>query len=292
MTDVLSVITEGCTQLTASSTASEDLVTIGKSITLSIGTCLFVWEGIMQALRKSIDAVKLAQIVFMFMIVYSFVNFYNSSLPGMSYSLKTLVSQGTLAIVKDIGVSNQQTLLDNLTAGLRAMHAPFILVAASVPGIVMAYFVILIMISLIQASAVCVIAYGVVAASVMALLGPLFIPWLLIGKLEWLFWGWFRAYLGFSFYQVVAAAVTFVLSQLFSQLFTPNYISGIVANPLTAITAIPLLAILCVTCVYILFKIPALTGSLFSGHVSGHQDVGQALVSGVMSVAKIAMLAG
>ena len=39
------------------------------------------------------------------------------------------------------------------------------------------------------------------------ILGPIFIPFLLVDKLSFLFWGWLRAFIGFSFYKVVAAAV-------------------------------------------------------------------------------------
>ena len=38
--------------------------------------------------------------------------------------------------------------------------------------------------------------------TIIGLLGPIFIPFLVFDKLDWLFWGWLRAYLGFSFYKV------------------------------------------------------------------------------------------
>ena len=49
------------------------------------------------------------------------------------------------------------------------------------------------------------------------ILGPLFIPFLLVDKLSFLFWGWLRAFIGFSFYKVVAAAVS-----AFSDTFTSS----------------------------------------------------------------------
>ncbi len=46
-----------------------------------------------------------------------------------------------------------------------------------------------------------IIAYGAVASSIVGLLGPIFIPFLVFDKLDFLFWGWLRAFLGFSFLQ-------------------------------------------------------------------------------------------
>jgi ATP-dependent exoDNAse (exonuclease V) alpha subunit len=51
------------------------------------------------------------------------------------------------------------------------------------------------------------------------LLGPIFIPFLVFDKLDWLFWGWLKAYLGFSFYKVVAAATMNVLSHVLTNYY-------------------------------------------------------------------------
>ena len=67
-------------------------------------------------------------------------------------------------------------------------------------------------------------------------LGPVFIPFLLVDKLSFLFWGWLRAFIGFSFYKVVAAAVLNVLGHLY-QLY---YMSLIPLDPVTLVTKLPL----------------------------------------------------
>jgi hypothetical protein len=40
-------------------------------------------------------------------------------------------------------------------------------------------------------SPLAVIAFGLIASAVCALLGPIFVPFFLVPKLDWLFWGWF-----------------------------------------------------------------------------------------------------
>ena len=70
-----------------------------------------------------------------------------------------------------------------------------------------------------EAVAFAVIAYGYVASAVCVLIGPIFIPWFIVPKMDWLFWGWLKAFIGFSFYQVVAAAFVFVFAKVLASMF-------------------------------------------------------------------------
>src|SRR5271156_2215605 len=85
---------------------------------------------------------------------------------------------------------------------------------ASGPGVVKAlmnpyYAIVYVLIQVILAffSAVVsvIVAYGAISTAVVGLLGPVFIPFLVLDKLEFLFWGWLRAFIGFCFYKVLAA---------------------------------------------------------------------------------------
>ena len=76
-----------------------------------------------------------------------------------------------------------------------------------------------VLIALLSALISVIIAYGAVASAVVGLLGPIFIPFLVFDKLEFLFWGWL-GFLGFSFYKVVAAATYQHLSQLLAHYYS------------------------------------------------------------------------
>ena len=69
---------------------------------------------------------------------------------------------------------------------------------------------------MMQAFVFAVIAYGYVATAVCVLIGPIFIPWFIVPKMDWLFWGWFKAFIGFSFYQVLPAAFIFIFAKVLS----------------------------------------------------------------------------
>ena len=39
-----------------------------------------------------------------------------------------------------------------------------------------------------------IIAYGAIGATIIGLLGPVFIPWMVFEKTDFLFWGWLKAF--------------------------------------------------------------------------------------------------
>lgn len=61
-------------------------------------------------------------------------------------------------------------------------------------------------------------AFGFVAQAILVLLGPVFIPFLLFHPLSFMFWGWFRSLLQYSFYPLVSAAFSSVLCTFFINL--------------------------------------------------------------------------
>ena len=87
-------------------------------------------------------------------------------------------------------------------------------------------------------------------------------------KTDFLFWGWLKAFLGFEFYKVVAAATMSIVSHLLITYLTSGAMN--VASPQSLITLMPALLMLCFIACFVLFKIPTMTASLFSGHTGGH----------------------
>ncbi len=69
------------------------------------------------------------------------------------------------------------------------------------------YVIVTVLLAAAQAVAIVVIAYGFIATAVCVLVGPIFVPFFIVPKLEWLFWGWLRCFLQYAFYQVIASAV-------------------------------------------------------------------------------------
>ena len=82
------------------------------------------------------------------------------------------------------------------------------------PYTLLCTYTVQIVLSILTALIAVIIAYGAIGATIIGLLGPVFIPWMVFGKTDFLFWGWLKAFLGFEFYKVVAAATMSVMSHL------------------------------------------------------------------------------
>jgi hypothetical protein len=87
-------------------------------------------------------------------------------------------------------------------------------------------------------------------------------------KTDFLFWCWLKAFLGFEFYRVVAAATMSVISHLLISYLTSGGMN--IDDPKNLIYLMPSLLMLCFIASFVLFKIPTMTASLFSGHTGGH----------------------
>ena len=94
------------------------------------------------------------------------------------------------------------------------------------------------------------------------MLGPMFIPFFIVPKMEWLFWGWLKSLMQYAFYPVVANAYIFVFGQMlihFVDGAPPGYTGAKVA-----LLFFPLLLML-IAFTYGIVMIPSLVSSLFSG---------------------------
>ena len=277
---LLNFIAQQCQSLTASTAPSIDA--IGLRIVLSLATIMLVWFGIQEALASAQggQGFNMARFLNFFMLIsfaYMFVKYYDSSIPGIGYSLKGFISQGTTSLAQTIGQDGIQSMFQSIDAALAKSGPGMAMFTA--PYLLFAYISTQIGLSVLSAIAAVILAYGAVAGTIIGILGPIFIPFLIIEKLEFLFWGWFKAYLSFAFYKVVAAATMSILGHLFI-----TYYANLTdfTNPLTLIKNLPLLIVLVVVNVFLILKIPAITASIFSGSSSGH-DAGMGAITGAIT---------
>lgn len=266
---VLNWITQGCDTLT--STASPSIDALGLHICIALATIMLVWFGVQEALSSAQGGpgFNMAKFLNFFMLItfaYVLVRFYDSSIPGIGYSLRGFINGGAQYLVSVIG-NDSVTIIQNTLSKAQSNSGPGIVKALMSPYYALVYVIIQLLIATLTAVVSAIVAYGAVASTVIGLLGPVFIPFLVFDKLEFLFWGWLRAFIGFCFYKVLAAAVLSILGHLLAQYYTQ-----IVAfsDPGNMVKELPLLILLVLVNIYILFKVPALTMSLFSGSTGGH----------------------
>src|SRR5271155_3472020 len=262
-------IAQACQSLAA--TVAPSITAMGIRIVLALATIVMVWFGVQEALASAHGGpgFSIGRFLNLFMLLtfaYAMVNYYDTSIPGLGFSIKSFVDGGTINLVNLIGSDGSTTMLNEIHAA-SSKTGPSLLTSIMSPYYSIVYFVVQFLLALLAAVVSAILAYGAIAATIIGLLGPLFIPFLVFDKLDWLVWGWLKSYLGFSFYKVVAAAAMNVLSHVLTSYYVQ--LGQSVSDPSLIVQTLPLLILLVLVNVYILFKIPAITQSLFSGHTSG-----------------------
>ena len=267
--DFLILIKNGCDNLTA--TVSPSVDSLGLHMVIALATIMLVWFGVQEALASAqggpgFNVAKFLNFFLLITFAYCFVRFYDGTIPGIGYSLKGFISGGTSSLVDYIGNDSTQEVQDTIRTALAQvgdMSPSF-----TEPYKLLCSYTVQIVLSILTALIAVIIAYGAIAATIIGLLGPVFIPWMVFSKTDFLFWGWLKAFLGFEFYKVVAAATMSVMSHLLISYLTSGAMN--VNSPEKLVTLMPALLMLCFIAGFILLKIPAMTAALFSGHTGGH----------------------
>jgi hypothetical protein len=268
-------ISQACQSLAA--TAAPSITAMGIHIVIALATIMMVWFGVQEALASAHGegGFSMGRFLNLFMLLtfaYAMVNYYDSSIPGLGFSIKRFIDGGTTNLVSLIGSEGSTTMLNEIHAAA-SKTGPSLLTSMMSPYYAIVYSAVQFLLAFLAAIVSAILAYGAIAATIIGLLGPIFIPFLVFDRLDWLFWGWLKAYLGFSFYKVVAAATMNVLAHVLTNYYIQ--LGQSVSDPSTIVQSLPLLVLLVLVNVYILFKIPTMTHSLFSGGSGGH-DFGAA----------------
>jgi type IV secretory pathway VirB6-like protein len=271
---------------TLAATTSPGIDAIGLHIVLALATIMMVWFGVQEALSAAqggpgFNMAKFLNFFLLITFAYSMVKFYDSSIPGLGFSLKSFVIQGTDNLQQVIGNdANDQMLasIDKALAG-SGTSTPTLNIFS---GFYVAICYVFAQIDLVVLDAVCalILSYGAVAGTIVGMLGPIFIPFLVFEKTEFLFWGWLKAFLSFEFFKVVAAATLSLVAHMYMS--QAGNISQMFTDPVNAVKAFPILLLLTIVSVYIILKIPAITVSIFSGSAGGH-DAGIGTVTAVIT---------
>jgi hypothetical protein len=263
-------IAQACQSLAA--TVAPSITAMGVHIVLALATIMMVWFGVQEALASAHGGpgFTMGRFLNLFMLLtfaYVMVNYYDSSIPGLGFSIKGFIDGGTISLVNLIGSDGSNTMLNEIHAA-SSKTGPSILNSMMNPYYAIVYFVVQFLLAMLAAIVSAIVAYGAIAATIIGVLGPIFIPFLVVDNLDWLFWGWLKAYLGFSFYKVIAAATMNVLSHVLTNYYIQ--VGQSVSDPSLIVQTLPLLVLLVLVNTYILFKIPAMTHSLFIGDTGGH----------------------
>ena len=250
---------------------------LGYQLFLSFATILLTWHGIRMMFSSEGLGERMFEFAKLLLFIsfgYSFIAFYESPIPGLGMSFSNLITDQTgylQAVLEARAFDNIYQHFDDL-ADHFMQPDPWSILANLI------YWTILLAIAGAKAVSMAVIAFGLIASAVCGLLGPLFVPFFIVPKMDWLFWGWLRSFIQYSFVPVVAIAFLMVFEQFVFRYLTT--LPPMITQAEYGVYGLQAFAVVVTFCSGILL-VPSLTQSIFSGS-SGESAVSTRLNLGRM----------
>src|SRR5262249_16629634 len=149
---------------------------------------------------------------------YAMVRYYATPIPGIGVSFYHLITDQAFILADHIGSQAQNDLMLKLDS-LMVPSTAWTLISS--PLSCLLSISIITPLATLELVIFAVIAFGYIAVGVLVLVGPVFIPFLLVPKLDFLFWGWLKAFFQYAFYPVIANAVIYVIAKLMLSMLNP-----------------------------------------------------------------------
>ena len=242
-------------------TYEPEFLRLGYSLFVSFATILIVWHGVRIMLsHESLGdhMFGFAKLLLFIAFGYAIVAFYESPIPGIGVSFSNLITDQTHQLANILDARSLELVFDHLDELWQHFVQPD---AWSILANLI-YWLLLIVVTLAKVLSLAVVALGLIASAVCALVGPLFVPFFIVPKLDFLFWSWFKAFIQYSFIPVIAFAFLMVFERFVFQYLT-TLPPGITEDQYM-VYGIQAFVVVGVFSVGILL-VPSLTSSIFSG---------------------------
>src|SRR5688572_10610937 len=246
-------------------TYEPEFLRFGYSLFIAFATILIVWQGVkMMLTRESLGdhMFDFAKLLLFISFGYALIAFYESPIPGIGVSFSNLVTDQAHLFANILDARSLELVFDHLDT----LWGQFVQPDAWSILANLLYWLLLIVVTLAKVVALAIVAFGLIASAVCALLGPIFVPFFIVPKLDWLFWSWFKSFVQYSFIPVVAFAFLMIFERFIFQYLT-TLPQGITED-YYLVYGLQALVIIGVFSLGILL-VPSLTSSIFSGRGGG-----------------------
>lgn len=242
-------------------TYEPEFLRIGYSMFLSFATILIVWQGIRMMFEQGSlgdQMFDFAKLLLFIAFGYTLIAFYESPIPGIGVSFSNLVTDQAHAFANILDARSLELVFDHLDT----LWAQFVQPDAWSILANLLYWLLLIVVTIAKVISLAIVAFGLIASAVCALVGPIFVPFFIVPKLDWLFWSWFKAFIQYSFVPVIAFAFLMIFERFIYQYLTT--LPPGITEDLYLVYGVQALVIIGVFSLGI-FLVPSLTSSIFSG---------------------------
>lgn len=252
-------------------------VEMGQNLFRGFATILIAWFGVQSALSSAeggggFNFTRFTRLLLLIAFCFAMVRYYSAPIPGFGLSFPDLVMQEASSLSNSIGMDQARLLETKVTEIEQGLEQPSSVNFHETLTFVVLYLIL----ATVQAVVLMIIGFGLIAQAVLLLVGPIFIPFFIVPKMDWLFWGWLKSFLQYSFYQVIASAFVYIFGKLLLAFFAVDTGGMTVAQWMTAFPAIVIFLLISI---YGLLKIPALTNHLFSGAAGADSGLAAAMAA-------------
>jgi hypothetical protein len=211
----------------------------------------------------------------LFIIAETMLRFYNAPLPWGGSSISSILPDTARQYAAWIDLTALDTLSSRITTILTGAQQPGALEVFMVP----VYYATVGFLVVVQGLLFAMTVLGFVALGIGTVCGPLFIPWLLVPRMAWLFWNWISFMLQYSFYKVIASALTFIWANVIV-----TFIDKAIAGNYTLghfLLLFPAMALLLVAMLFSIFKVTSFVSDLFKGTAAAGDGISGAFGTAV-----------
>ena len=250
-------------------TYEPEFLRFGYRLFVAFAVIVIAWHGIRMMFSQDglgEQMFDFAKLLLFVSFGYALIAFYESPLPGIGVSFSNLITDQAYHFQSVL----EARAFDSIYRHFDELSDHFVQPDAWSILANLFYWSVMLLIAFAKAVSLAVIAFGLIASAVCALLGPIFVPFFIVPKLDWLFWGWFRSFIQYSFIPVVAVAFLMIFEQ-----FIYRYVTTLPPNITSAeygVYGLQAFAVVTAFCGGILL-VPSLTNSIFSGS-SGESILG------------------
>jgi hypothetical protein len=228
---------------------------------MGLATIVLAWQGIRMMFSSDALNDKLFDFAKALLVVsfgYGLITFYETPIPGIGVSFSNLITDQAYyfqSVLEARAFDNIYQHFDELSDHFLQPDAWSILAN-------LIYWTVLILIAVAKALSLAVIGVRSHRERRVRPLGPIFVPFFIVPKLDWLFWGWLKSFIQYSFIPVVAIAFLMIFER-----FVFRYVTTLPPTVTTAefgVYGLQAVAVVITFCVGIIL-VPSLTSSIFSG---------------------------
>ncbi|MCY3966434.1 MAG: type IV secretion system protein [Acidobacteria bacterium] len=280
-----------------SGAAQNTILGWGNGLARGIALILIVWTGARIALSGTFQAWELIKFILTLSLPVGLLQFYATPFAGGFSFPELITAQGNaitalfgtdilaqgmgtvMALARDhYNIVAEQAGSTNLwnavtTGGRQVTHVALL---AAILGSFVLGMVVVIALALAQ------VIFAKIAVAVLVTLGPIFIPFMIVPKMDFLFWGWFKAMLQYSLYSAIAAAMIGLWTRIimgFSRGLSATDFTVQTMTAATGVWLVPVFGVIICAIVSIL-KIGDIAGMIVGAGSDGAGFVGGAFMAG------------